>query len=179
MNKLTFKLIYCFIIMFCYSTITKAQQPIKNSALVGEWKLISTKSVSDFYSYDCEEKKFKISDAFYFRLGESKTDLLEKKVIKDAEKSFFKVKANGEYELKLGSYNVEKGSWISKLVEESEEGYIPDTFGYLVTTSDSEPFDNIVEVQEKQLLIVFEIDPEEGIHSEFIFRKDFKGNAFK
>lgn len=180
MKKISLKLIGCLALMLCFSFSIKAQLPIKNSALTGEWKLISLNGEYDTYSYDCEKKKFHLSTDMFFSLGEAKSDIFERNTIKDAEKSFFKVKTNGDYELALGTSSVEKGTWKSKAVEESEEGYIPNSFGYLVLTSGSEePFDIAITIDGQKLLLSVSTRSDGGLSQEYIFRKEFKGNAFK
>jgi hypothetical protein len=179
-NKLI-KSIYCLAIMLCFSFSLEAQLPIKNSALTGEWKLILLNGEYDAYSYDCGKKKFHMSDDMFFQFGEAKAEIFEKNTIKEAENSFFKVKSNGDYELFLGSGSVEKGIWKSKAVDKSEEGFIPDTFGNLVLTSNSEPepFDIIIQINEQQLLLSISTRSGGGLSQEYVFRKDFKGSAFK
>ena len=109
MNKISLKLICCLALMLCFSFSIKAQLPIKNSALTGDWKLISLNGEHNTYSYDCEKKKFHISSDMFFQFGEELADVFEKNTIKEAEKSFFKVKTNGDYELVCGLDDLEKG----------------------------------------------------------------------
>jgi hypothetical protein len=181
MKKISLKLMCALALMLCFTFNLKAQLPIKNAALTGEWKLIALNGEYETYSYDCEKKKFHMSNDMYFQMGEKKSEIFEKETIKEAEKSFFKVKSNGDYELALGMTAVEKGTWKSKAVDKSEEGYIPDTFGYLVLTSASEPepFDVIIGVDGQQLVLSISTRPYGGLSQEYVFRKDFKGNAFK
>ena len=172
----------CIIVtMLGFSVNLQAQLPIKNTVLTGEWKLIFLLGEYETYSYDCEKKKFHLSNDFFFSLGEKRAEIFEKETIKEAEKSFFKVKSNGEYELFLGSGSVEKGTWKSKAMEKSEEGYIPDTFGYFVLTanSETEPFDILIQITEQQLLLSITTRSGGGLSQDYIFRKDFKGSAFK
>ena len=173
------KLIYSLLLVHCFSFTTSAQLPIKNSALTGEWKLISLNGEHDTYTYDCEKKEFHMSDQMFFAFGETKAEIFEKDVIKEAQNSLFKVKANGDYELRIGLTALEKGTWKSKAVDESEEGFIQDRFGYLVLTSSSETFDAIVRIDGQQLFLSVSIRADGLLSQEYIFRKDFKGNAFK
>jgi hypothetical protein len=181
MKKILLKLISCLALMLCFSFSIKAQLPIKISALTGEWKLITLNGEYDTYSYDCEKKKFHMSNDMFFQFGEKRSEIFEKETIKEAEKSFFKVKTNGDYELALGTSSVEKGTWKSKAVDKSEEGFIPDTFGYLVLTSNTEPepFDVQITIDGQQLLLSITTRSDGGLSQDYIFRKDFKGSAFK
>lgn len=121
-----------------------------------------------------------MDDKMYFMLGEVEADIFEKDIIKKAEKSFFKVNTNGNYELAFGTNSIEKGIWKSKAIKESEEGFIPNRFGYLVLTSGSETFDALVRIEGQQLLLTISTRSEESLSTkEFTFRKDFKGDAFK
>jgi hypothetical protein len=181
MKKISLNLIFSLALMFCFSFSINAQLPIKNSALFGEWKLILLNGEYETYSYDCEKKKFHLSEDMFISLGEKKAEIFEKETIKEAEKSFLKLKTNGEYELFLGSGSVEKGTWKSKAVDKSEEGFIPDTFGYLVLTDNAEPepFDVLIQINEQQLLLSISTRSGGGLSQDYIFRKDFKGSAFK
>lgn len=60
------KLIYSLLLVHCFSFTTSAQLPIKNSALTGEWKLISLNGEHDTYTYDCEKKEFHMSNQMFF-----------------------------------------------------------------------------------------------------------------
>lgn len=178
-EKISLKLIGCVALVLCFSFNLKAQLPIKNSALTGEWKLTALNGEYDSYSYDCEKKKFHMSYDMLFALGEKKADIFEKETIKEAEKSFLKVKTNGDYELALGTGSVEKGTWKSKAVDKLEEGFIPNRFGYLVLTSDSETLDVVIIIDGQQLSLSVSTRPDGGLKQEYVFRKDFKGSAFK
>jgi hypothetical protein len=181
MKKISVRLISCLSLVLFLSFNLKAQLPIKNSALTGEWELIFLIGEYETYSYDCEKKKFTMSDNMFFQFGEKRADIFEKETIKEAEKSFFKVKTNGEYELFLGSGSIEKGTWKSKVVDKSEEGFVPDTFGNLVLTSDTEPkpFEFIIQINEQQLLLSISTRSGGGLSQDYLFRKGFKGSAFK
>ncbi len=181
MKKTSLKLIGCVALVLCFSFSIKAQLPIKNSALTGEWKLITLNGEYESYSYDCEKKKFHMSYDMLLGLGEKKADIFEKNTIKEAEQSFLKVKTNGDYELKLGMDSIEKGIWKAEAEEKSEEGFIPDRFGYLVFTSGSDTFDALIGIEGQQLLLAITVRSKGGggLSQTSIFRKYFKGNAFK
>jgi hypothetical protein len=180
MKKTPIKLICNLSLLLCFSFSVKAQLPIKNSALAGEWKLISLNGEYDTYSYDCEKKDFFLSTDLFLSLGEAKADIFEKETIKDAEKSFFKINTNGKYELALGFGSIEKGTWKSTALEGSEEGFIPDRFGYLNLTRDGEDFDIIlINIHGQQLFLSVITESGGGLSQKYIFRKDFKGSAFK
>lgn len=181
MKKTSLKLICCLTLMLCFSFSIKAQLPIKNAALTGEWKLVELNGEYESYSYDCEKKKFKMKYDMLFALGEAKADIFEKNTIKEAEMTILKLKANGDYELKLGMDSIEKGIWKSEAAEKSEEGFIPDRFGYLVFTAGSETFDVKIEIEGQQLLLAITVRSRGGggLSQTSIFRKYFKGNAFK
>lgn len=179
MKKISLKLLCALALMLCFILNLKAQLPIKNAALTGEWKLIALNGEYETYSYDCEKKKFHMSNDMFFQMGEKKSEIFEKETIKEAEKSFFKVKTNSDYELALGMTAVEKGTWKSKAVDKSEEGFVPDRFGYIVFTSDGEVFDAVVAIDGQQLFLSISTRPDGGLSQQYVFRKDFKGNAFK
>lgn len=120
-----------------------------------------------------------MSNDMFFQMGEKKSEIFEKQTIKEAEKSFFKVKTNGDYELAIGMNAVEKGTWKSKVFDKSEEGFVPDRFGYIVLTSDGEVFDAVVAIDGQQLFLSISTRADGGLSQQYIFRKDFKGNAFK
>lgn len=172
------KLLYCFIVTICLSLSSWAQLAIKNSALTGDWKLTFIRGEYDIYEYDCEKKLFHMSDNLLFSLGESEAAKFEKNIIKEAGRSFFKLKANGDYELILGQNDIEKGTWKSQAMKESEEGYIPGRFGLVELTSGSELFNVFIVVEKQQLLLSISLDMD-GVDKAFIFRKEFSGNAFK
>ena len=179
MKKISLKLMCALALMLSFSFTLKAQLPIKNAALTGEWKLIALNGEYETYSYDCEKKKFHMSNDMYFQMGEKKSEIFEKETIKEAEKSFFKVKSNGDYELALGMTAVEKGTWKSKAVDKSEEGFVPDRFGYIVLTSDGEVFDAVGAIDGQQLFLSVSTRADGRLSQEYVFRKDFKGSAFK
>lgn len=120
-----------------------------------------------------------MSNDMFFQLGEALSDGFEKNTIKKAEKSIFKVKINGDYELSCGSDRIEKGIWKSKAVDKSVKGFIEDRLGFLILTSGSETFDVVVYINGQQLFLKFIMSLGGDLSQTYVFRKDFKGNAFK
>ncbi|MGS0747623.1 hypothetical protein [Halpernia sp. GG3] len=96
------KLINTFLLVLCFSRSSNAQNPIINSALFGEWKLVTLENGYDSYNYDTQNKKLDMSSDLLFAMGEYRSKIFENKIRQLAEKSSFKLTKNGQYELNFG-----------------------------------------------------------------------------
>ena len=167
----TKKIIYFLLLLLYFSISIEAQKPIKSSVLEGEWKLISILDELELYDYDVETKEFHKTNTFMSSISETQAKLFEEDLRRSAETSKLRLDKNGDYELILSNLDIEKGTWKSKAVKESQDGFIPDTLGILSLTNDNdkEPFEITVIVEGKQLFLSISMKSKQI----FIFRIHF------